>query len=116
MKYNNNVKYGDYYNDVDKIKNERMMNKPTAVVKYVNHNQDRNNVLDVNNSLLLAARPHPISPYYPLPTIGIHHDDNIDIDIDIDDVNNNSIINVTSIIADSNNKTGSRPRRQCKSN
>ena len=105
MKYNNNVKYGDYYNDVDKIKNERMMNKPTAVIKYVNHNQDRNNALDVNNSLLLAARPHPISPYYPLPTIGIHHDDNIDIDIGIDDVNNKTIINVTSIIADSNNKT-----------
>jgi hypothetical protein len=83
MKYNNNVKYGDYYNDVDKIKNERMMNEPTAVIKYVNHNQDRNNALDVNNSLLLAARPHPISPYYPLPTIDIG----------------------TSIIADSNNKT-----------
>jgi hypothetical protein len=104
MKYNNTVKYGDYYNDVDRIKNERMMNKPTAVIKYHNHNQDRNNVLDVNNSLLLAARPHPISPYYPLPTIGIHHDENIDIDIGIDDVNNKTIINVTSIIADSNNK------------
>jgi hypothetical protein len=99
MKYNNNNNIG-INADGNTVKNknyysnnaiyERSMNKP-ATIEYDNHNQDRNNIRQVNNSLLLAAMPHPISPYYPLPTIGIVDDDiNNDIDIGINNNNNNN--------------------------
>jgi hypothetical protein len=104
MKYYNNFVINGDYNNI-KMNNKRMMNEPTAVIRYDNQNQDRNNILEVNNSLLFAARPHPMSPYYPLPTIGIHDDIGIGIGIGID-VTNKTIINVTSI-ADSANKTAS---------